>query len=118
MGALGVAYHRSKYPSSADIALAYSRSAPGSHLRKYMARSYQVLADIDDDEIEDLGWTAEDVDEVVTKVPDLYKDFRALNRKSKGMESTEPGQDLVCAYHVHGPDEECGFKGLAFAGMC
>ncbi|KAG4444179.1 hypothetical protein IFR05_000276, partial [Cadophora sp. M221] len=118
MTGLGKAYHRHQiYPSPHDIATVYNRSASGSRLRKYMARSYQVLADLEDGDIEGVGWTAEEVDEVVSEVPALFKDFRALNRKSKGVESKEQSLDLVCSYHVHGVEEECLSKGLNFHGL-
>ncbi|KAH9219542.1 hypothetical protein DL95DRAFT_404682 [Leptodontidium sp. 2 PMI_412] len=96
MTELGNAYYRYQtYPSPQDITAVYNRSASGSRLRKYMARSYQVLADLEDGDLEGAGWTAEEVDEVVSEVPALFKDFRALNRKSKGVESTEQSLDLV-----------------------
>ncbi len=117
MTALGKAYSTAQlYPSSKDIAMAYNNTPSGSGLRKYMARSYQVLADLDDADIEAAGWTAEAVDEVVSEVPALFKDFRALNRKSKGVESTEPSLDMVCSYHGHSADKECASKGLTFRG--
>lgn len=119
MTELGKAYYRFQtYPSPADIAAVYnhSTSKPSYRLRKYMARSYQVLADLEDGDVESAGWTAEQVDEVVAEVPALFKDFRALNRKSKGVEITEPSLDLVCSYHVHGAEEECLPRGLNFRG--
>lgn len=117
MTELGNAYYRYQtYPSPQDITAVYNRSASGSRLRKYMARSYQVLADLEDGDLEGAGWTAEEVDEVVSEVPALFKDFRALNRKSKGVESTEQSLDLVCSYHVHDVEEECLSKGLNFRG--
>ncbi|KAH7355154.1 hypothetical protein BKA65DRAFT_394519, partial [Rhexocercosporidium sp. MPI-PUGE-AT-0058] len=117
MASLGSAYARYKtYPSATDIATVYNCSAHGSRLRKYMARAYQVLAGLEDGDIEGAGWTAEEVDEVVTEVPALFKDFRALNRKSKGVESKELSEELVCSYHVHGVGEKCLSEGLNFRG--
>lgn len=81
-----------------------------------MARSYQILADLEDCQIETVGWTAEGVDDIVSEVPALFKDFRDLNRKSKGLESKEPSLDLICSYHAHGAGGECNSKDLNFRG--
>ncbi|KAJ5042188.1 uncharacterized protein L3040_004743 [Drepanopeziza brunnea f. sp. 'multigermtubi'] len=113
--ALGEAYRQGKtYPAAADIALVYARSPAGSRLRKFMARCYQVLADFEDADIETAGWSPTEVHRLISEVPELFVDWRALNRKSKALESTELSADLVCAYHLHGPDAECEFKGLVF----
>ncbi|PVH76774.1 hypothetical protein DL98DRAFT_283118 [Cadophora sp. DSE1049] len=118
MTELGKAYYTHQtFPSSADIAAVYAHKNFNFPLRKYMARSYQILADLDDGPIETVGWTAEAVDDIVSEVPALFKDFRALNRKSKGVDSKEPSLDLICSYHAHGVDGECVSKGLNFRGL-
>ncbi|KAI9052859.1 hypothetical protein LZ554_003131 [Drepanopeziza brunnea f. sp. 'monogermtubi'] len=116
--ALGEAYRQGKtYPAAADIALVYARSPASSRLRKFMARCYQVLADFEDADIEAAGWSPTEVHRLISDVPELFVDWRALNRKSKALESTELSADLVCAYHLHGPDAQCEFKGLVFNDM-
>ncbi|CZS88869.1 uncharacterized protein RCO7_04548 [Rhynchosporium graminicola] len=116
--ALGQAYYQNKaFPSSKDIITVYSRTDVHSCLRKYMARSYQAIADLEDTDIVAAGWTVEEVDEVVAAVPALFKDYRALNRNRKGVESTELSLDLVCSYHVHDGTEACVSDGLNFRGM-
>lgn len=82
-----------------------------------MARSYQVLADLEDEQIEKAGWIAEKVDEVVSEVPALFKEYRALNRKSKGAETVELGKEMICAFHAHGEGERCVDEGRDLAGM-
>ena len=118
MTELGRAYHDYQaFPSPADIAAVYAGTSFSSGLRKYMARAYQILAGIDDGEIATVGWTADDVDDIISKVPALFKDFRALNRKSKGgVDAREPSLDMVCSYHAHGVDEKCASKDLNFRG--
>ncbi|PBP28171.1 hypothetical protein BUE80_DR000850 [Diplocarpon rosae] len=127
MTALGAAYYQGKiYPSFNNIVLVYSRSDSKSPLRKYMARSYQMVASLEsegeeegegDNEIASTGWTARDVNDVVRDAPDLFKDYRRLSRKNMAVEPVEPALDPICAYHAHGPDAYCEYKNLSFAGM-
>ncbi|KAI6712001.1 hypothetical protein PZA11_003550 [Diplocarpon coronariae] len=131
MTALGVAYCQGKiYPSSSNIVLVYSRADSKSPLRKYMARSYQMVASLEgesegesegegdgDAEIASTGWTANEVNNVVHAAPDLFKDYRRLSRKSIAVGPIEPALDPICAYHAHGPDAYCEYKDLTFAGM-
>ncbi|KAK0119651.1 hypothetical protein ONS95_011089 [Cadophora gregata] len=117
MTELGKAYYSHQtFPSSANIAAVYAQNDCSSPLRRYMARSYQILADLDDGQVETVGWTAQAIDSIISEVPAMFKDFRALIRKSKGEESKEVSLDLVCSYHAHGVDEECFSNGLNFRG--
>lgn len=103
------------YPSMDIIEIAYTRSAPGSSLRRYIARSVHHAIKKSPDTSQD--YSPESLSVFLARFPELLEDVIVLMRDMELVERAAGCDDLlksprfmlICDFHQHARDEPFTF---------
>jgi hypothetical protein len=109
-----------RWPSQEEFCAAYRQTHSDCGLRKLMARTYNYMLLMYDDNTISLGdlSTTKELIGLAEKIPSLKEDSFTGLRGLMSEGSTRllyPGYDKICDHHTHEQQEVCRFKGSLFA---
>jgi hypothetical protein len=121
MNQIGTIYYANmSFPTSDEIAAVYENTASGCGLRRYMARSFNIMLlrqNDGDGGVRGGIANCRDFVNLAIQLKELHEDsLQNLRGMLIAGHGAAPHGENVCDYHQHGEAETCFFKGKRFQG--